>query len=74
MTTERDLARIHGERFGFPMAVAPAALDSAPSFVLLGSELRLRPGFSDLSEFATMAFPHRTFQPLRPELGLSIRR
>ena len=70
---ERDLARIHGARFGFPPAIAPSHVDSVRAFVLLGSPLRLRPAFADVSVLAAAIFPGRTFTPLGQYSGVSQR-
>ena len=72
--TERDLARIHASRFGFPRAIAPASADSAQAFMLLGSPLRLRPAFRDLNDLATQVFPTRQFAYLGADVGLSLRK
>lgn len=74
VSTERDLARIHQARFGFPPSMTPASLDSAQAFVLMGDPPRLRPGFWDLRAFAAAVFPGRTFDTLGPDLALSRRR
>jgi hypothetical protein len=71
LRTERDLARIHGARFGFPRAIAPSQADSARVFVLLGSPMRLRPAFADVGALAAAVFPRRTFTPLGPYTGAS---
>ena len=55
--TERDLARVHAGRFGFPAVMRPAAVDSLQEFAVLGSRLRFAPAFGDLSDFARRVFP-----------------
>ena len=67
---ERDLARIHAERFGFPRTLAPAAVDTLDALMVLGSPLRLKPGFQDLAQFANAVFPGRSLTLLTPELGI----
>jgi hypothetical protein len=67
---ERDLARVHGVLYGFPVLVPPNAADSLPAFLVLGSALRLRPAFEDLTDFANAVFPGRQFTLITPELGL----
>jgi hypothetical protein len=67
---ERDLARVHGALYGFPVLVPRNAADSLPAFLVLGSALRLRPAFEDLTDFANAVFPGRQFTLITPELGL----
>jgi hypothetical protein len=68
--TERDLARVHASRFGFPAIVRYAAADSLPAFALLGSRLRLWPTFTDVADFAAKVYPNRRFTALTDEIGL----
>lgn len=67
---ERDLARIHSSRFAFPVVLDPASTDTLPTFMVLGSQLRLRPGFRDLNQFAADVFPEWELTLLGPELGI----
>ena len=72
--TERDLARVHAARFGFPSVVPLAAADSMQAFVILGSRLRLWPTFTDVADFAARVYPDRRFTQISDELGLVERR
>lgn len=67
---ERDLARIHSSRFDFPRIKDPAAMDTLSAFMVLGSPLRLRPGFQDLDQLVSAVFPGRSLTLLAPELGM----
>jgi hypothetical protein len=67
---ERDLARVHFARWGFPRLVTPAALDTADSFLLLASDWRRPAGFASMERFATRVFPHRRIKRLLPDLYL----
>jgi hypothetical protein len=67
---ERDLARVHAKRFGFPALFSQAQLDTFPSFILLVPVQRFALGFSDVGEFARAAFPNHRLRRLDPDLWL----
>jgi hypothetical protein len=67
---ERDLARVHFARWGFPRLVTPGALDTAGSFLLLASEWRRPAGFASMEHFAARVFPQRRIKRLLPDLYL----
>ena len=67
---ERDLARVHASLYGFPVLVPYSAADSLPTLLVLGSAMRLRPAFQDLTDLAWSVFRGRKFTPIAPTLGL----
>lgn len=67
---ERDLARIHARRWGFPTLAPLATLDSTSRFLLLGPAGRLPGGFRDVDHFARSMFPGHRVTRLLPDLTL----
>lgn len=67
---ERDLARVHFARWGFPRLATLAALDTTDRFLLLASEWRRPAGFASMEHFAARVFPQRRIKRLLPNLYL----
>ncbi len=67
---ERDLARVHAVRFGFPRLVSEASLDTTTRFLLLAPEERLPAGFSGVEHFAKTMFPRHSIRRLLPDLSV----
>jgi len=67
---ERDLARVHAVRFGFPRLVARATLDTTARFLLLAPEERLPAGFAGVEHFAKVLFPGHRVTRLLPDLSV----
>jgi hypothetical protein len=67
---ERDLARVHARRFGFPVLAPAQSLDSLRQFLLLSPEGRLPAGFRSVEHFAATLFPQHRFRRLLPDLGM----
>lgn len=67
---ERDLARVHSARWGFPRLVTPGALDTADRFLLIASEGRRPAGFASMEQYAARVFPQRRIKRLLPDLYL----
>lgn len=55
---ERDFARVHAARFGFPTLATQAALDTTERFLFMASDARLPRGVNDVTALARAAFPH----------------
>jgi len=54
---DRDFARVHATRFGFPPLATQAALDSTPIFVVLDPGTRVPRGMSDFNAYWRLVFP-----------------
>ena len=67
---ERDLARVHARRLGFPALRTRASLDSAPGFLLLAPFGRLPAGFRSVEQYAQTMFPEHQVRRLKPDLML----
>lgn len=60
---ERDFARVHSARFGFPPLAGQAALDTVARFYVVASAARLPRGADDITSLSRAAFPrHRVSQ------------
>ena len=70
MRVERDVARVHARRFGFPRISAQRSLDSLPRFVLVASDDNLPPGYSGVEGIVVAVFPHHRMARLAPGLLL----
>ncbi|HMC54381.1 MAG TPA: hypothetical protein VKH19_04360, partial [Gemmatimonadaceae bacterium] len=70
---ERDAVALHVAAYGFPRVVGPAAIDSAPRFVLVGSDASLPRGYKDIEVFARAVFPRYRATRLRDDLTLFTR-
>src|SRR6185503_5882116 len=70
LRVERDVARVHSRRFGFPRLSAQRALDSLPRFVLVASDDNMPPGYSGVEGIAVAVFPHHRLARLAPGLLL----
>jgi hypothetical protein len=66
---QRDFARVHAARFGFPVLVTPTDLDTLPAFVLIALPPPTR-HVEDVSAFARALFPRRQVTLLAPNLLL----
>jgi hypothetical protein len=69
LRVERDFARVHSRRFGFPRLVTQQFLDTASRF-LLYAPARLPPGLGNVESFGRALFPHHTVIGTLPELYL----
>jgi hypothetical protein len=67
---ERDFARVHSARFGFPALATQATLDTTTRFLLVASEARLPRGVQDVTALARATFPHHLVSPLSENLLL----
>jgi hypothetical protein len=67
---ERDIARVHARRFGFPRLASQTALDTTPRFLLLAPVDRLPPGVGGIEAFGRAVFPHHRVVPVLPDLYL----
>jgi hypothetical protein len=72
--TERDLARVHAKRFGFPKLASQGVLDTTRRFLLLAPQRRLPPGLRGVEQFGRAVFPNHRLTHLHPELSLLERR
>jgi hypothetical protein len=71
---ERDFARVHAARFGFPGLASQAMLDTTARFLFVASEARLPRGVRDVTALARATFPHHLVSPLSENLLLLERR
>ena len=67
---ERDLARVHARRLGFPAVRTRTSLDSASTFLLLAPFGRLPAGFRGVEHYAQTMFPKHLVKRLQPDLIL----
>jgi hypothetical protein len=65
---ERDLARVHARRWGFPRLAQQSMLDTAPRFLLLAPAGRLPAGIGDAERFSAAVFPHHRVTPVSSDL------
>lgn len=61
---DRDMARIHHARYGFPTLVAKETLDTTPRFYLVAPWQHLPLGFRSIDRFARTIFPNHTVRQL----------
>jgi hypothetical protein len=66
---ERDFARVHARRFGFPRLATPTALDTVSRFLLYVPEHRLPPGVG-VEAFGRALFPKHRMTTAMPDLYL----
>ena len=66
---ERDIARLHARRFGFPTLVQKPALDATARFLLLLDETEFPRGYSP-EAFARAVFPHHQSRQVSSSLWL----
>ena len=71
---DRDMARIHRARYGFPALVPKESLDALPRFYLVAPWQHLPLGFRTIERFGQTMFPHHTVRQLDPNLALLERR
>jgi hypothetical protein len=71
---QRDLARVHARRFGFPRLASKAELDSTQRFLLFAPPADLPYGFADATAFARAVFPHHGLTAVHPDVVLLERR
>lgn len=67
---ERDIARVHARRFGFPRLATQTALDTTSRFLLFAPVDRLPPGVGGIEGFGRAVFPHHRVVPLLPDVYL----
>lgn len=70
LVLERDLARVHSARWGFPRLVAPGSLDTVDRFLLIAPEARRPAGFASFEDFAAKVFPNHRMKRLIRDLSL----
>ncbi len=66
---ERDFARVHARRFGFPGLAPQSVLDTTARFLFVVTAARLPRGVDDVT-FARAAFPHHRVVPVTENLLL----
>lgn len=54
---EREAAVLHERVYGYPHVRTPSQLDSLPSFLLVGSDASLPPGYKNVQRFVAAVFP-----------------
>ena len=57
LRVERDVARVHSRRFGFPRLAPLLSLGSLPRFVIIASDDNLPPGYSGAEGIVASLFP-----------------
>ena len=67
---ERDFARVHAKRFGFPVLASQQTLDAMPRFMLVASPARLPRGIDDITALARATFPRHQVTQLGENLLL----
>lgn len=67
---ERDLARVHAVRLGFPRMLTQASADTLSRFLLLLPPGRLPAGFTGVEQYARIMFPHHAIRRLLPDLSM----
>ena len=70
---ERDFARVHARRFGFPRLATQAELDTTARFLLFAPYERLPRGITDINALGHAVFPHHRAVPLQENLLLLVR-
>jgi hypothetical protein len=65
---ERDFARVHAVRLGFPTLMTQAELDSTDAFLLVATAARMPRGMDDISALARAEFPHHRIVPVTANL------
>lgn len=66
LRVERDVARVHSSRFGFPRLSPQSALDSLSRFVLIASDDNLPAGYSGVEGIGVAVFPHHRLGRMAP--------
>lgn len=67
---ERDLARVHARRLGFPRMLDRAAAETLPRFLLLLPPGRVPPGTGSIEQFAKNLFPRHQLRRLGTDLSM----
>lgn len=67
---ERDFARVHAARFGFPKLTPQAVLDTTRRFLLIASDARVPRGVDDITALARATFPRHQVTRLSENLLL----
>jgi hypothetical protein len=67
---QRDLARVHARRFGFPRLVPQAELASLPRFLIFAPTTDLPVGMPDIKTFGSAIFPGHTIVAVHPHVIL----
>ena len=70
VTLERDFARVHAARFGFPKLVSQATLDTTTRFLFVATAVRIPTGVGDATALAREVFPHHRVVALTEDLLL----
>ena len=71
---QRDLARVHARRFGFPRLASQTALASTPRFLIFAPATDLPSGFVSAVELGRAIFPTHTVVAVHPDVALVERR
>lgn len=71
---DRDLARIHYERYGFPRLAPREALDTTSRFFLVAPWQHLPLGYRSIERFTQSVFPNHRVVLLDPNLAMLERR
>lgn len=67
---ERDLARVHAMRLGFPRLLPQASADTMSRFLLLLPPGRIPTGFTGVEQYARVMFPSHAIRRLLPDLSM----
>ena len=67
---DRDFARVHARRFGFPPLATQETLDTTAAFVVLESGARLPRGVVDINVYWRLLFPRHRAKPVGEMLTL----
>lgn len=67
---DRDMARIHRERYGFPRLAAREVLDTTRRFYLVAPWQHLPLGFRSIDRFAQSVFPRHRVSQVDPNLAV----
>jgi hypothetical protein len=71
---DRDMARIHRARYGFPALIPKETLDTLPRFYLVAPWQHLPLGFRSIERFVQTMFPNHVMRQLDPNLAVLERR
>ena len=70
---ERDQARVHLRRFGFPPLASQRSQDTTARFLLLAPVARLPAGYPRVEDFGRAVLPHHRLIQVLPDLWLAER-
>lgn len=70
LVLDRDIARIHAQRFRFPRLASETALDSVTRFLLVAPSHHLPVAYKDIEQFSLSVFPRHRVRRLNAHLAL----